>query len=141
MSKNIILKVLLVDNEPDYRESLSIRIEKHLGYFPVLASSAEEALEKMKDEHFDVLITDTNMEKTNGIDLIKSTRSQFPKTRVFSLFSGLNGSSLTKTDIKAMGVAGVMSKFEVQEHLLPELRSLAVAKSLYHILASIFDRG
>lgn len=67
------LKVLLVDDERDTREMLTFIFET-CEAFPVGCSSVEEALEAIKNNKFDILISDIGMPKRDGYDLIKSIR-------------------------------------------------------------------
>jgi CheY-like chemotaxis protein len=119
------LKILVVDDEKEFRECMVHRLKVITGGPPHTAASYAEALEKMSQNTYDVLLTDTNLGAESGIELIKMVKKLHPNVQIYSLFSGLFGSSLSKKDVEALGVAGVMTKFEISECLLPELRALA----------------
>jgi two-component system chemotaxis response regulator CheY len=68
--------VLAVDDSATVRSSLKLVLQE-AGYDLVLAADGEEALNKIKKskEKFHLIITDLNMPKMNGIELIKAVRS------------------------------------------------------------------
>jgi len=71
------LRVLLVDDEADSRELLNFVLES-CGAQISTASSAAEAIELIKRERFDVIISDIGMPEEDGFLLIRKIRS-FPK--------------------------------------------------------------
>jgi len=70
--KNI--KLLLVDDEPDSCEVVQ-RILSGYGAEVTATASAEQALARLKDEHFDILISDIGMEEMDGFELIRQVRA------------------------------------------------------------------
>jgi PAS domain S-box-containing protein len=70
------LHVLLVDDEADSRELLNFVLES-CGAQISTASSAVEAVELIKRERFDVIISDIGMPEEDGFSLIRKIRS-FP---------------------------------------------------------------
>ena len=75
MSKNI----LIIDDEPLVTRSLQ-RLLKRQGYNAIVASSAKEALEKLKDIEPDLIVSDVRMPGTDGIEAIKEIREQLKKS-------------------------------------------------------------
>ncbi|AFV10750.1 response regulator receiver protein [Thermacetogenium phaeum DSM 12270] len=69
-------RVLAVDDSATVRSSLKLVLQE-AGCDLVLAADGEEALNKIKrsKEKFHLIITDLNMPKMNGIELIKAVRS------------------------------------------------------------------
>ncbi|HEY2465367.1 MAG TPA: ATP-binding protein [Steroidobacteraceae bacterium] len=67
------VRVLIVDDEVDGRILLA-RILEERGARPLCASSAEEGLDALSREHFDVLLSDIGMPDTDGYDLIREVR-------------------------------------------------------------------
>lgn len=74
-------KILVVDDEPIV---LSTMLEslKALGYQAVEARNGQEALEKISQESFDLVITDIKMPGKNGIDLMRELKSKVPGLQV-----------------------------------------------------------
>lgn len=66
-------RVLVVDDERSQRKLIQ-EILKISGFEIDLAENGEEALEKLKNATFDVVFTDIQMPKMNGIDLLKQVR-------------------------------------------------------------------
>jgi len=70
-------KILVVDDEPSILSTLIDSLEA-LGYFAAGANNGKEALESIKKESFDLVITDIRMPEKNGIDLMKDIKEQYP---------------------------------------------------------------
>jgi PAS domain S-box-containing protein len=67
------VSVLLVDDEPDGR-ALIARILEGRGARPTAVQSAEEALECLQRERFDILLSDVGMPHIDGYELIRRAR-------------------------------------------------------------------
>ncbi len=75
---DINMKILVVDDMSSMRRII-INTLKQLGYPNVdEADDGDKALEKVRHEPFDLVISDWNMPKMNGLDLLKAIR-QDPK--------------------------------------------------------------
>ena len=72
-------QILVVDDEENIRTALSININRW-GYNVVTAESGEEALNLIKNNPFDIVLTDLRLKGLNGIDLLKEIRESFPDT-------------------------------------------------------------
>ena len=72
-------KILVVDDEEVIRKFLRIQLAK-LGYEVKEAADGEQALEKLGEDDFDLLICDIMMPKKDGWEVIKEVKSN-PKTR------------------------------------------------------------
>lgn len=71
-----VKRILLVEDDELFRRSL-LSYLGILGYETVVAESAEEALEKEKQEreHIGLVLTDFHLLRMNGIDLVRNLRS------------------------------------------------------------------
>ena len=74
-------RILVVDDELIMRKSLSRWIERD-GYQVETAASGEEALEKLKETRFDILLVDIKMEGMSGIEVLKRIKETDPDTAV-----------------------------------------------------------
>ena len=64
-------KILWADDEIDLLKPHIIFLE-HKGYDMVPVTSGSDALDRMENEHFDLVFLDENMPGINGLDCIKS---------------------------------------------------------------------
>ncbi len=71
-------KVLLVDDEPHVTLVLQQFLERS-GYIAYTALNGQLALEVIEQEHPDIVITDVQMPKTNGIELCEQIINQHPQ--------------------------------------------------------------
>ena len=67
-------KALIVDDSVSVREFVSSVLEKNK-YATVLTEDGPEALEQLRKEKIDIIITDLEMPKMNGFDLIQEIRT------------------------------------------------------------------
>ncbi len=68
-------KILIVDDSRAVRQLLKMVLQRHLDCDLVEAEDGQEAYEKLKAETYDVLITDINMPRMNGLSLIGRVRN------------------------------------------------------------------
>jgi len=75
------VQILIVDDEPLIRKSLYeiLRIE---GYRVQMAETGEEAMGILKKERIDIVVTDFQLPKMNGIHLLEEIKHRSPKTEV-----------------------------------------------------------
>ena len=68
-------KILAVDDNPTMRRII-VNTLKRAGYTDVIeASDGRDALEKLKTDHINLVITDWNMPQMDGLTLVKALRS------------------------------------------------------------------
>ena len=74
-------KILIVDDELIMRESLAGWLERD-GYAVQTAPSGEDALEKLKETRFDILLVDIKMEGISGLDVLRHVKENDPDVAV-----------------------------------------------------------
>ncbi len=74
-------KILVVDDEKDICRALEFLLKSD-GYTVTVSYSGEDALEKLKREHFDVVLTDLKMDKVDGIAVLEKTKELSSDTSV-----------------------------------------------------------
>ena len=74
-------KILVVDDEKSMREFLEILLQKD-GYKVCCAENGEEALKALRQDRFDLLITDIRMKPIDGLELLKQCKTISPGTAV-----------------------------------------------------------
>jgi two-component system invasion response regulator UvrY len=84
--------------------------------------SGTDALAKLKEQHWDLLILDIHMPDRNGLEVLKEARESFPKTRVLML-SGLPSNQYELAVLRA-GASGYLSKDLIPRDLLSAVRTV-----------------
>ncbi len=80
-SGNGRLKVLIVDDEKYIRDLLADLVRTY-AHESDTAEDGEEALKKLSNQRFDVLVTDIKMPRMDGFTLLKNTKQIHPDTAV-----------------------------------------------------------
>jgi diguanylate cyclase (GGDEF)-like protein len=108
-----VLSVLCVDNDREVRELL-YEIMSHLGHQSQTAVDGMDAMDKLANEHFDLVITDLSMPRMDGAELIKRIKTQFYDVDVVAITA--YETTYKYTDIIALGASDFISKpFNVNE--------------------------
>jgi len=74
-------KILLVDDDQFFRDVFVDKLN-HEEYKVFSAATGSEAIEKISNNDFDVVITDIGMPIVNGIEVLKFTKENKPKIKV-----------------------------------------------------------
>lgn len=90
-------KILLVDDSQNMLKALK-RTFLSEGYALYFALSAKEALEILKKEDIDLIISDENMPEISGTDLLKLVRVQYP-SMIRIMLTGLADFEVVKNAI------------------------------------------
>lgn len=70
-------RVLVVDDEPGMRDFLVYELQEE-GYQTAFACDGEDAIERIKKEDFQVVITDMKMPKMDGLELLEAAKKINP---------------------------------------------------------------
>ena len=73
--------ILIVDDEKDICMALNILLTKE-GYTVKEAYNGEQALDRLRETNFDVVMTDIRMEKMDGFEVLKQAQKISPETSV-----------------------------------------------------------
>ena len=138
--------VLSVDDDRELRDILH-KLISDMGLVSETAMDSLNALEKMKEQQFDIVITDINLPHLDGVGLIKRIAADFRNTDVIAI-TGFQ-SEYNYTDIIALGASDFISKpinineFEAkikrivrERNMRLELRRL----STYDALTGLYNR-
>ena len=90
-------RVLLVDDEKDFVETLSQRLEVR-GFNVMTALGGDEALNLIRENDFDVVILDVQMPGKNGVETLIEIKKIKPLVHVIML----TGHATVKTAIEGM---------------------------------------
>jgi CheY-like chemotaxis protein len=115
-------KVLVVDDDPVVGKSFD-RVLSAKGYAVITASNGQEALDKLKAEHYDVVFTDIKMPGMSGLEMAERVRESQPWLPVV-IVTGY-GSPDNEARAEAAGVSGFLRK-----PLSPEMIEGSAQKAL-----------
>jgi two-component system response regulator PilR (NtrC family) len=106
-------RVLVVDDERSMRELLALTLEKE-GYEVTMAESGDIAVEAVRKEVFDVIITDLRMPRVDGLQVLRETRDLSPHTAVIVVTAV--GSTETAVEAMKLGAYDYITKpFKLDE--------------------------
>ncbi len=114
-------QVLVVDDEEIARTNLEYILRKE-GHQVSTAANGLEALEKVKAQEFDVILTDLKMEKMDGIQLLESVKQMAPHTEIIMVTGYATVSSAV--DALKKGAAHYLSKPIKLEELRATVREI-----------------
>lgn len=100
-------KVLIVDDEKDFLDILSDRIRLR-GMDVSTASSAEEALNMIETESYDVVIMDYMMPALDGFQALKLMKAKQPEMQIILLTGNVPDEKYSEA--KALGALDVIEK-------------------------------
>jgi two-component system response regulator PilR (NtrC family) len=91
------IRVLVVDDEQSMRDLLAIML-RQAGYEVSVADGGETAIEALKAESFDLVVTDLRMRKVDGMAVLKAAKEHSPRTVVLVVTAYAS----TETAVEAM---------------------------------------
>lgn len=77
-------RILIVDDEEVARKNLAHILSRE-NYTISTAANGMEALSKLDQYEFDVVLTDLKMEKVDGMEILETTKTRFPDTEVIMI--------------------------------------------------------
>ena len=122
------ISILIVDDEEMMRNLLD-RILSREGYKIRSAEDGVAALEVLKEERVDIIISDMKMPRMNGFELLKIVKKEYPKIGVIIMTA--YGDTYTVKDALLLGADEYITKpFKSYE------RSLVVERAYWRILSA-----
>ncbi len=107
MSDNKPKKILVAEDEKAYSRALLLKL-KNSGFEAESAENGEVAIEMIKKNNYDLLLSDLVMPKMNGFQLVEEIKKQGLNVPVIGL------SNLSQSDdeekIRSIGAIGFISK-------------------------------
>jgi two-component system NtrC family sensor kinase len=73
--------ILIVDDEQGIRDLLQWELS-NLGHDTATAADGLEAIERLRTDEFDVILTDVRMPRASGLDLLRAAKTEAPDTEV-----------------------------------------------------------
>jgi DNA-binding NtrC family response regulator len=120
-------KILIVDDEPDICRALEFLLTKE-GYAVSSVNSGEDAIEKIKHESFDVILTDLKMGRVDGMGVLEKAKEISPDTAVIMMTAFAS----IESAVEAMkrGAADYIVKPFLNEEIKLTIRRLLEQKKL-----------
>ncbi len=127
-------RALVVDDDRAVRGALKVNLTK-AGYDVTLASSAEEAIELMKSNSYDIMLTDVKMGGMTGMELLPLVRTHYPDTRIVVM----TGHGSVRDAVTAMqaGAANYVIKPVEKDELLMLMDRALETRALQRELARL----
>ena len=113
------MKLLIVDDYAEIVDILSIAMELS-GHSVDEAYDGTEAIERLQNDSYDVVIVDAEMPRMGGVEVCKFLKSQFPYVYVI----GISGCVLALKELKSAGADICLSKpfhIDVVEEIIENL--------------------
>ncbi|HZZ56421.1 MAG TPA: response regulator [Opitutaceae bacterium] len=102
--------ILIVDDEPSVREVMEITLRR-AGHQVFGVANGEKASRRMREQSYDVVITDLLMPERDGLELIRELRQNYPGTRIIAVSGGGRVAGQQYLQLaKGMGAHGLLAK-------------------------------
>ncbi len=138
-----MIRVLIVEDEPPVLRRTKRLIEHIDADFSVAATAGdgEEALEKLRAEHFDVLFTDIRMPVMDGMRLMNRVQTLYPDCSIVVL-SGYQDFEYVSAAVRAQAVDYLLKPVaeETLEKLLFKLKERFIALKRERMQQSVASR-
>lgn len=103
------IRVLHVDDEPDYADMAAQFLKRHDDRFDIeTATSAEEGIDQLAENEYDCVVSDFEMPRKNGIEFLRAVREDYPDLP-FVLYTG-KGSEEVASEAISSGVTDYLQK-------------------------------
>lgn len=136
MSNQTSNRILIVDDDSEFRRSLSKILQK-AGYQVSTAASGMQIDEMMSKEVYPLVILDVHMPGKSGLEVLKEVKEKSPKTKVIMIT--VNSELYTYTEALNSGAFAFLTKPVKMKEILKYV-SMALNSSQNSSI-SLFKRG
>ena len=120
------VKILAVDDDVNLVQAL-VELLNSEGYQATAAHDAEEALEKLREDTFQLVLTDLQLPGRNGIALIKTLHEMCPETKAVLITA--HGSIRSAVTALKRGAVEYMTKPIKPRRLLALIAALKIGRA------------
>ena len=114
------VKILIIDDEELICWSLKHSFEKVEGYIVNCAYTGDDALDKLNENHYDVVITDLNLPDVKNYEIVKKIKNVAVSTPVIVISAYLSDNVLD--DVTKQGAVKCINKpFEI-DYIMGEVK-------------------
>jgi two-component system chemotaxis response regulator CheY len=115
--------IMVVDDSSSVRQMMSFTL-KNAGYEVVEAEDGQDALEKLCIIAVNAIVTDLNMPNVNGIELIRSIRSQSEHKYIPIVVLTTESHESRKQESREAGATGWITKPFIPEQLIGVIKKI-----------------
>ena len=117
-------RILAVDDSPSMRDMVRIALTG-AGFEVTQATDGEEALRLAREGSFDLILSDVNMPRMDGVELIRALRAESAYRHTPILMLTTDGSADRKREGKEAGATGwIVKPFDPAQLIATMLRVL-----------------
>lgn len=129
--QNENVKILLVDDDPVVLAVMASVISSH-GFVLATAGDGQQALAKLQEDKYSIVLTDINMPIMDGMELLRHVKQHYPKIGVI-VVTGLS-EDYSYIDVINAGAIDYMTKPFDSSELLAKLRRVIREQTMIHEL-------
>ncbi len=123
------VRFLVVEDSPTMRQLITFSLKRIPNSKIVEASDGVDALKKLKDEHFDLILSDINMPLMDGLKLVSMIRSNPAYQSIPIIIVTTEGSENDREKGLALGADAYLSKPIQTNELLKVVKGLLKTES------------
>lgn len=101
-------RIMLVDDERDFVDTLSERLQTREFETPTIAYDGEQALEMVEEDQPEVMVLDLRMPGIDGLEVLRRVKATHPETEVIILTG--HGSDAERTTAEQLGAFAYLQK-------------------------------
>jgi len=102
-------KIIVVEDDPDINKLIAYNLRKE-GFIVEQAFDGDEALEKLRSEHFNIVILDIMLPGINGFDICQEIKERDNPSQSFIIVISARSSSQDKLHAHILGADCYLSK-------------------------------
>ncbi|MDG1455031.1 MAG: response regulator [Planctomycetota bacterium] len=126
------LKILVADDDPGARELVSAILSADGWPEPVLVEDGERALEQIRAQHWDILVTDLDMPRMRGDDLVRNAIQEDPDLSI--VVTTGDGTVQNAVDLMKSGATDFIAKpYDVDDFIASMQRARMRALNIHEV--------
>lgn len=128
MNRECASQILIVDDDPNIREFMA-SILQHAGYRTLCAPDAENGLQQLQSQRFDVIITDIKLPGKSGIEFLQTAHQLAPEIPTILITGNPNLTTAIEA-VRTHSVMDYLAKPIDRQHILITVHRAAEIKRM-----------